>query len=78
MSQLALLLADGTSFDAEFGAGLTSHLPMALIALDRLGASDMRLEGFSRHYSSRLRPARPREPWPAGEAWTQRLGDPSA
>jgi Questin oxidase-like len=75
---LRQLLDHGTRFDAEYGAGLSNHLPMALLALQRLGASEDRLEAFATRYASRLEPAPPAEPWPAGDAWKGRLGERSA
>ena len=67
-------------FDAEYGGKLSSHLPMALAALARLGASDERLGQFAQRYTARvgLRPAPPHQAWPAGDAWHGRFGDPSA
>jgi Questin oxidase-like len=65
-------------FDAEYGSGLSSHLPMALTALARLGADDERLRAFETTYARRLHAAPPIEPWPAGDAWKPRLGDPRA
>ncbi len=66
--------------DAEYGNKLSSHLPMALTALARLGADDSRLAEFASRYAKakRLHPAPPVEPWPSGEAWQSRLGDPRA
>jgi hypothetical protein len=64
--------------DAEYSRNLSNHMPMALAALARLGADDRRLAAFADHYATRLRPAPPREPWPSGDAWHSRLGDPSA
>jgi Questin oxidase-like len=72
------LLDDGAHFDAEYGAGLSNHRSMALLALQRLGASDDRLAAFAACYSSRLEPAPRDEPWPAGDAWTGRLGERAA
>jgi hypothetical protein len=37
-----------------YGDGLSNHLPMALIALDALGASSAQLERFAAHYAPRL------------------------
>ena len=75
---LRQLLRHAAGLDAEYGHNLASHLPMALSALARLGATDARLAAFAAHYAGRLRPAPPRERWPAGEAWTSRLGEPRA
>ncbi len=65
-------------FDAEYSGNLSSHLPMALTALARLGADDARLAAFAERYATRLRPAPAAEPWPAGEAWQSRFGEPRA
>jgi Questin oxidase-like len=65
-------------FDAEYASGLSSHLPMALVALARLGADDARLRTFEAAYAKRLHAAPPAAPWPAGDAWRQRFGDPRA
>ena len=75
---LRQLLDQGMRFDAEYGAGLSNHLPMALIALQRLGASEARLEAFATRYACRLEPAPPAEPWPAGDAWKGRFGERGA
>ena len=66
------------NFDAEYSRNLASHLPMALAALARLGADDPRLAAFAQTYATRLRPATPAEPWPDGEPWQSRFGDPRA
>jgi len=71
-------LDDSASWDAEYGHNLASHLPMALTALARLGADDARREAFAHAYATRLHAAPPRAPWPAGEAWQGRFGDPHA
>ncbi len=80
MSPLHALLDQGAAFDPVYGHELANHLPMALIALDRLGASGDRLEAYAAHYAKRrrLRPARAAASWPAGEAWASRLGQPGA
>ena len=56
---LDTLLADSRRFSVEFGPTLANHLPMVLVALARLGASDQRLRQFYAFYrdSNRLRPA---------------------
>lgn len=58
----ASLLERGRAFAPQYGNRLTNHLPMALVALDRLGADAGQLERFYEHYSMRLLP----------------LGDPAA
>ena len=50
------LLADSQRFSAKFGGGMFNHLPMALLALDRLGADEARLREFAAMYSRKLRP----------------------
>jgi len=71
-------LSQAARFDAEYGASLSNHLPMALVALARLGADDERLAQFEARYAQRLHAAPPIEPWPAGDAWKPPLGDPRA
>ena len=71
-------LEDVSRFDAEYGASLSNHLPMALTALVRLGASDERLNEFSQRYARRLHEAPPIEPWPGGDPWRARMGEPRA
>ena len=48
------LLADSRRFSTTYGRGLFNHLPMALLALERLGADDGRLRQFYSFYSKRL------------------------
>jgi Questin oxidase-like len=71
-------LVHAARWDAEYGAGLSNHLPMALAALARLGASDDRLAGFAASYTKKLHAAPPAEAWPAGEPWRALLGQPRA
>lgn len=71
-------LMQAARHDAEYGASLSNHLPMALTALVRLGASGERLDAFMAVYTRRLHEAPPRQPWPAGEPWRAWLGDPNA
>jgi len=75
---LAELLDAGASFDAEYHGGLSNHLPMVLLALHRLGADAQRLAAFAERYARRLAPAPAPVHWPAGDAWTTRLGEPGA
>ncbi|WP_425257199.1 questin oxidase family protein [Rubrivivax sp. RP6-9] len=77
-SVLYALLDGATRFDAEYRGGLSNHLPMALAALQRLGADDARLQAFARTYATRLQPAAAPVPWPSGEPWPDRLGQPDA
>ena len=64
----------GASFDAEYSAGLSSHLPMAALALHRLGAPPQRLDAWSQVYITRLQPAPAAQSWPSGDAWAAHLG----
>jgi Questin oxidase-like len=61
-STLAELLDDELAFDATTGTRLSNHLPMALVALERLGADDARLTEFAQRYRSRLVPVEDAEP----------------
>ena len=42
-------------FSAEYGEGLSNHLPMAALALQRLGATPDRVREFTAFYEQRLR-----------------------
>jgi hypothetical protein len=75
---LKALLDAGAGFDCEYRGGLSNHRPMALLALERLGAGAQRLERFDAHYTRRLQPAPPSAEWPAGEPWASRLGQRDA
>lgn len=73
---LTRLLDAGMAFEPESREGFSSHLPMALSALQALGASDNRLCEFHARYSPRLKP-RPRTTRPASrisDPWLGRLG----
>lgn len=75
---LMSLLDDGGRFDAEYRGGLSNHLPMALVALSRLGAGEGALEAFAEDYRHKLDAAPAEQPWPAGDAWRGRFGDRAA
>jgi hypothetical protein len=75
---LRTLLDEGLQFDAEYRGKLSNHLPMALVALARLGADEQRLAAFAAGYARRLHAAPAAQPWPAGDAWQGRFGDPRA
>lgn len=68
----------GAGFDAEYDHGLSNHLPMALMALQRLGAKEARMQAFAQNCAARLRPAPAAAEWPAGDPWTSRLGNGGA
>lgn len=78
MTTLQARLNQATQWDAETTGDLSNHLPMALAALHRLGASDERLGQYTARYTPRLHPAPAIEPWPAGNPWRERFGDPHA
>lgn len=59
MSCLAELLLKSRSFGSEYGSQLSNHLPMALIALSKIGASEIQMKTFFEYYSPRLKPAVP-------------------
>lgn len=71
------LLDEGLALAPEYGPALSSHRPMALVALARLGAGARRLRAFAAHYagSHALAPAPAAQRWPAGDPWPGRLGD---
>ena len=48
------LIEDAHRFGAAYGGGLASHLPMALLALDAMGASDERIEAYALQYGAQL------------------------
>ena len=75
---LATLIDAGAQHDAEYRGGLSNHLPMALLALRRLGASDARLSAFAATYGTRLEPTPAAQAWPAGDPWPGRLGQRDA
>jgi len=75
---LVALLTDGARHAPEFGGGLSNHLPMALLALQRLGADDALLTAWHDRYAARLEPAPPAQAWPSGDAWPGRLGELAA
>jgi hypothetical protein len=49
------LLEQGRRFGPLYGPRLANHLPMALIALDRLGADGATMQAFAEGYSKKLR-----------------------
>ena len=70
------LVAEARTFSAEFAPFMANHLPMLLVALDRMGASPKRLQAYFEWYrdTNRLGPIPE-----AGEAihrigWEKRFG----
>ena len=71
------LIEDSLRHDAVYRR-LANHLPMALVALDGLGADDARIEAFARRYGAQLEPLRRvADPILPGEEM-QRLGQPES
>ena len=68
-------LDEGARFGPEFSQGLSNHLPMALLALHRLGAPDSRIDDFATRYVRRLEQAPDADHWRSGELWQARLGE---
>ena len=46
MSILAKLLTESEAYDPEYGGGLCNHLPLALTALDQMGATPGQLNDY--------------------------------
>lgn len=75
MSKLRLrtqdLIADGHRFSPFYKVSLSNHLPMAVSALDRLGASVEEIAVFAEHYVKILEPM----PEPAGAVVEATIGE---
>lgn len=57
MDLLTQLLDEGAGFDPHYVPSMnTDHLPMALVALSNLGATEVVLKDFQTRYKERLRP----------------------
>ena len=61
-------------FDGQYGEQLSNHLPMALIALSRHGATDTQLDEFFAKYARRLRPKMPADLTLTTATWKDFLG----
>jgi len=68
------LLTESKKFSTEYGRQLSNHLPMALIALDRLGASEEQARKFFGNYSKMLRPQSEADFELDSSNWTKFLG----
>ncbi|HEY8080635.1 MAG TPA: questin oxidase family protein [Acidimicrobiales bacterium] len=71
---LSELLDAELAFDATTSTRLSNHLPMALVALHRLGASDDRLAEFASGYRGRLAPVPAGEPVGDFDEWRAARG----
>jgi hypothetical protein len=65
MSILAKLLTESEAYDPEYGGGLCNHLPLALTALDQMGATPGQLNDYRRTHASWLEKLPEREAAPA-------------
>jgi hypothetical protein len=68
------LLDDELAYDATTSTRLSNHLPMALVALDRLGAPPARLASFAERYRTRLVPVEADEPIGDFDGWLAARG----
>jgi hypothetical protein len=75
-STLHELLAAGRRFSGSYGGGLANHLPMALVALQGLGAEETRLREFASFYEKRLRAKAPAENDLRDAGWLTALSRP--
>ncbi len=77
---LPAVLADSLRYDAEYATRLSNHLPMLLVALHRLGASDAHLQTAGARYASQhhLHAMPPLQAWSPGDPWREPLGQPAA
>jgi Questin oxidase-like len=71
---LGELLDDELAYDATTRTRLSSHLPMALVALERLGADDARLTQFASRYRDRLLAVPDAEPVASFAEWRAARG----
>jgi hypothetical protein len=72
------LLKRAREYHPEYGGGLCNHLPMALIALDRMGASPARVQRYATAYLQNMEPApTPGSGIDAGD-WQEWLGEQDA
>ena len=71
------LVAEARSFSVEFDPFMANHLPMMLVALDRMGASGERLGGHFETYraASKLKPAPAGSGRVSGGNWTVHFGE---
>jgi hypothetical protein len=68
------LLVESEPFSASYGGGNANHLAMALVALDRLGASDERLREFASIYERQLRLKPSAAPALPNGGWKEAMG----
>jgi hypothetical protein len=63
-----------TRFADDYRGGLTNHLPMCVVALAHLGATDERIKAFTASYAARLDPAVPNPELEVERAALHRMG----
>jgi hypothetical protein len=68
------LLLDSQKFGCEYANSLSSHLPMALIALQKLGATSDELKAFYAHESAHLERTTQDKTQIDQDSWPQYLG----
>lgn len=76
-SKLSELLKMGGNYYPHYGNRLATHLPMALIALSRMGADDEKLTSFFEQSIEQLELIDDSEPMVSIEQINQHLGDSS-
>jgi hypothetical protein len=69
------LLEKSRSYGPQYGNGLSNHLPMALVALHSIGASDSQLSDFFAYYVSNLEQPREERIAITRSNWRQYLGE---
>lgn len=72
------LLARGREYHPEYRGGLSNHMSMALIALERMGASPARLQRYATAYLKSMEQAPPPGTAIDRGNWQKRLGDQTA
>ena len=72
--ELEQRLHRGLAYAALYRRVLSNHLPMALIALHRMGATEGQMDAFEEHYAKRLEP-RKESPKPRSLADLERLAE---
>src|ERR1044071_5414930 len=77
MSVLATLLTEAEVYGPEYRGGLSNHLPMALVALDQMGAPPAQLTAYARSHTSWLEKLSARGNGTAG-AWPFRKANRDA
>jgi Questin oxidase-like len=72
------LLTQARGYHPEYRGGLSNHLSMTLVALERMGASPARLQRYTNGYLKNMEPAPPPGNAIDQSNWQDRLGDAEA